>query len=84
MKQDKYYRTSDLNLATFLFAKVQDMPEVDWLEGEKKEFAFDKTKQLEELIRSYSFGDTSDKRLLVNVKFFIEAREQLLDKVKRN
>lgn len=84
MKENKYYRTSDLALATFLFAKVQNIPEVQWLDGEKKEFAFDKTDQLEELVRVYTFGSTSDKRLLVNVKFFIQAREQLLDKLKRS
>jgi len=84
MKEDKYYRTSDLNLATFLYAKVQSIPEVQWFDGEKKEFAFDKTDYLEELERVFRFGDTSDKRLLVNVKFYIEAREQLLDRIKRN
>lgn len=84
MKEDRYYRTSDLNLATFLYAKVQSMPEVQWLDGEKKEFALKKTDYLDELERVFRFGDTSDKRLLVNVKFFIEAREQLLDKIKRN
>ena len=83
MKQDKYYRTSDLNLATFLFTKVQNVPEVEWLDGEKKEFAFDKTDYLEDLIHTYLFGNSSNEELLVNVKFFIQAREQLLDKIKR-
>lgn len=83
MRIDKYYRTSDLNLATFLFAKIQNIPEVEWLEGEKKEFAFDKTDYLEELIHTYLFGNSLDEDLLVNVKFFIQAREQLLDKIKR-
>jgi hypothetical protein len=83
MRTDKYYRTSDLDLASFLLAKVKNMPETQWIGNEKKEFPFDKTPYLEELREIFLFGDRYDDRLLINVKDLQIARKQLIERLKR-
>lgn len=81
MKKDKYFRTTNLNLAVFLFASNQQVCGIEPVSGEQKSFAFIKTDFLEELVWLYSFGDKDDERLLVQVHKYEQARRELLDKL---
>lgn len=83
MKKDKYYRTSDIDLASFLFVKFRNVPEPQWVDGERKEFPFEKNPYLEELVEVFLFGDSRDERLLVSSRELLIARKQLLAKIKR-
>jgi len=81
MEKDKYFRTTNLNLAVFLFASNQQIGGINPVNAEQKEFAFIKTDFLEELVWLYKFGDKDDDRLLVNVHRYEQARRELLDRL---
>ncbi len=80
--EEKYYRTTSLPLAIFLYAKDQQVAGVDFVSGTpKKEFAFVLSHRLEELVDTYKFGDRSDMDLLVPVHLYEHARNELLDRL---
>ena len=79
--KNKYFRTTNLNLAVFLFASDQQVCGVDPVGAEQKSFAFIKSDFLEELVWLYSFGDKNDDRLLVSVHKYEQARRGLLDRL---
>ncbi len=81
MKKDKYFRTTNLSLAIFLFANDQQIGGINPINAEQKEFAFIKTDYLEELVFIYKFGEKDDDRLLVNVHKYEQARRELLDRL---
>lgn len=84
MKTDgeRYYRTTALPLAVFLFAKSQQIAGVNPTdEPGKKEFVFVRTDYLEELVDKYKFGDRDDPDLLVNIHVWEYARNTLLDRL---
>lgn len=81
MKKDKHFRTTNLNLAIFLFANNQQISGINSVNREQKEFAFIETNYLEELIWLYKFGERDDERLLINVHVYEHARRVLLDRL---
>lgn len=81
MKKNKYFRTTNFQLATFLFAKNQQISGISPISTEQKEFVFIKTNYLEELVWLYKFGDRDDERLLVYVHRYEQARRELLEKL---
>lgn len=81
MKKDKYFRTTNLNLAIFLFINNQQISGVNPVSEGQKEFAFIKSDYLEELAWLYKFGDRDDERLLVYVHRYEQARRELLEKL---
>jgi len=81
--KNRYIRITTLTLATFLFAKDQQITGVSPTgEGNQKEFAFVSTPYLEELIDLYRFGPKDDERLLVSVHKYEQARNDLLSALK--
>ncbi len=77
----RYEKITNLNLATFLYAKGQQIAGIDKLFGRQKEFAFVKTDRLEELMWIYKFGDADDENTLVNVHKLEQSRKFLLDRI---
>jgi hypothetical protein len=81
MKKDKCFRTTNLNLAVFLFASDQQIGGINPVNADQKEFAFIKTNSLEELAWLYRYGDKDDDRLSVPVHKYEQARRELLDRL---
>lgn len=79
MKIEKYYRTQKFNLSVYLYSKNQIIVGVNTITPRTKEFAFLNTEELDELIDLYRFGDKQDKRLLIPVHKYEQARNELLD-----
>lgn len=78
----RYFRTTSLQLAVFLYTKQQQIAGINPLgESSKKEFAFIVTPQLEELADKYKFGDRNDPDLLVPIHLYEHARNELLDRL---
>lgn len=81
MKKYKYYRTTNLNLAVFLYSTNHQIVGINPVVDGIKEFTFLKTDTVEENIELYKFGDKDDDRLLVNVHLYERARRELLDRL---
>ena len=81
MKKDKYEKTTNLNLATFLYANSQQIAGINELSNGQKEFAFVITDRLEELINTYKFPELEDEDLLIDVHKYEYARRYLLDRI---
>ena len=82
MKKDRYFRSASFPLVTFLFTKGEQIAGVNPTDNpRKKEFAFVITPRLEELVDLYKFGDRKDPDLLVNVRLYEQARNDLLDRL---
>ena len=81
MKTDRYYRTTNLNLAVYLFANNQQISGINPINTEQKEFEFIKNNYLEELVGIYKFGDKNNEQLLVSVHKYEQARRELLDRL---
>jgi hypothetical protein len=85
MKRDeKHFRTTSLPMATFLFAKGQSVAGISEAGHYKKEFAFELSLRLEELVGIYKFGSRDDEGLLVQVHLYEHARTELLDRLNGN
>ena len=78
---ERYFRSSSLPLATFLFAKEQKVAGIHPLEGKKREFVFVKTSRLEELVDKYKFGERNEEDAMVDARLLERARQELLDRV---
>lgn len=82
---ERYYRTTSLPLAIYLYTKDQQVAGVDCIsDTRKKEFAFVLTPRLEELAQKYKFGERNDQDLLVSVHLYELARNELLDRLNGN
>jgi hypothetical protein len=80
--EDRYYRTTNLSLATFLFAQNEQIAGINEVDNSTdKQFVFSKTMRLEELVQAYRFGEKEDADLLVNVRSYEEGRRFLLDRI---
>jgi hypothetical protein len=80
--QDKYFRTTSLQLATFLYAKGGQIAGINSTDSAtKKEFAFVSSARLEELVDAYKFGDRDSEDLLVSVHLYEHARNEMLDRL---
>jgi hypothetical protein len=82
MKNDRYYKTTNLNLATFLYVNDQMISGITSLDEKRKEFVFLRSDFLEELAWLWKFGQRNDKRLLVFVPKYEQARTDLINRLK--
>ena len=83
MNTNRYTKTTNFNLATYLYARNQQIAGIETINNLQKEFVFIKTDELEELIENYKFPDMRDEENLVNVKKYEQARRELLDLIKQ-
>ncbi|MBA3733378.1 hypothetical protein H0W91_03310 [Patescibacteria group bacterium] len=81
MKKDKYEKTTNLNLATFLYANEQPIVGINEVSKGQKEFTFINSERLEELIATYKFPELDDENLLVDVHKYEYSRRYLLDRI---
>lgn len=78
---DKYFRTTSLNIAIFLLANEYKIAGINAVNGSQKEFAFINPPSLEELVEVYKFGAKNDERLLVGIHEVEQARRELMDRL---
>lgn len=76
-----HFRSSSLPLATFLFAKEQEIDEIQTTDGFRKEFLFVRTPLLAELVDAYKFGKRDTEDVMVDARLLERARQDLLDRV---
>jgi len=82
---DRYFRTSNFNLASFLFAKGQELVNIDRLENQKRAtFVFIESPQLEELIHEFDYAKENDEIVMVDARKLIYATKQLKEKLYQN
>lgn len=82
-QEQRYFYTASLSLATFLFAKGQQVAGVrDADDSGKKEFVFVRTDRTDDLADSYRFAAPSSEELLASVRDYENARRLLLDRLK--
>lgn len=79
--ESRYYRTSNLQLAIFLYAKDQQIAGINATDFHKKEFVFVLSDYLEEMAETYKFAKSDDENLLVSVRVLEQARNTLLDRL---
>ncbi|MGC9602248.1 MAG: DUF5659 domain-containing protein [Minisyncoccia bacterium] len=77
--EDRYYRITNLPQAIYLFAKGEQIAGINPTDSGKKEFAFVRTAELDDLVDIYKFGRPDNENLLVQVHVYETARNQLLD-----
>ena len=79
---ERYFRSTSLPLATFLFAKGEKIAGVSPTDNpSKKEFVFASNNRLDELVDAYKFGERHAEDLLVPVHVYENARNELLDRL---
>lgn len=81
----KYYRTADLPMASFLYAKGIELVNIDKLSDEKRAyFVFVESPLREELTHIYNFVPDDDERAFVDARKMIYANKTLKEKLYRN
>ena len=77
------FKTSNLNLATFL--TVKDFTLIKILNGSKrKTFVFEDSSELRELVRLFSFGKDDDPELMVNGRKILSALREMKTRLYSN
>lgn len=78
---DRYFKTTNLNLAVFLYAKDFQIAGINPVDRVQKEFVFTNSPILEEMIWLYRYGDRDDDRLPISPHKYEQARRELMDRL---
>ena len=82
MKTERYLRTSNFNLASFLFTKEVELVDVDKITDKKRAvFVFITSPAVEELTHAFSFAKDSDESVMVDVRKLTYATKALKEKL---
>lgn len=82
---NKYFKTTNFNLASFLFAKGLELANIDRLDNQKRQtFVFIENPQIEELIHEFDYAKENDEIVMVDARKLIYATKQLKDKLYSN
>ena len=82
---NKYFKTSNYNLATFLFAKGVELANIDRLDNQKRAtFVFVENTQIEELVHEFDYAKENDEIVMVDSRKLIYATKQLKEKLYQN
>lgn len=83
MVKNEIFKTSSLNLATFLSAKSFKLLKI--LNGSKrKTFVFEDSSELRELVRLFSFGEENDPGLMVDGRKLLQTLREMKSKLYLN
>ena len=83
MDKNEFFKTTSLNLTTFLV--VKDFNLIKILNGAKrKTFVFKDSSELRELVRLFHFGDDNDPNLMVNGREILQALRDIKSKLYSN
>lgn len=79
-KKEEYYKSGSLALVCFLRCKGEQIVGIKEYKKEgRKEFVFVRSKNLNQLIDNYKFGDRYNPGLLVSVHLYEQIRRELID-----
>lgn len=78
---DRYFRTSNLYAAAFLFAKGLSLVNIDKTSPRKAQFVFEDSPERELLIQQYNFAPRDSKDCLVDARQFIFALKTLKERL---
>lgn len=85
MKNERYYRTTNFNLASFLFTKGLELVNIDRLENQKRAtFVFIENQKIEELVHEFDYAKENDEIVMVDARKLIYATKQLKEKLYQN
>ena len=76
INKDENFRTSDLNLATFLCVKGFDLVGIE-NDSQRKTFVFVTSSQLKEMIEIFLFGKDDNPKLAVNARQVLRTIREL-------
>ncbi len=82
---NRYFKTSNYNLATFLFAKGIELANIDKLTNSKRaDFVFVDSPYLEELVHEFDFAQENKEVVMVDARKIIYASKTLKEKLYQN
>ena len=81
-KTNKYFRTADLPLASFLFARGIQLTNIDKITNQKRAyFVFVDSSLCEELVYEFSFAREDDEMVAIDARKLIHAIKALKEKL---
>lgn len=81
MNKDKYFRTNNFYLSSFLFAKGLELANIDRADPKKCVFVFSDTPLRELLVGVFNFSKQNDPEIQVDARTLILAIKTLKDKL---
>lgn len=83
--KNKYYRTANLNLASFLFTQGLILVNIDRLSDPRRAtFVFEETPELEEWVHEFSFAPENAEVVLIDPRKLFYSTRMLKDKLYQN
>ena len=82
---NKYFYTTNFNLASFLFAKGIELANIDRLDNQKRAtFVFVENPQIEELVHAFDYAKENEEVVMVDARKDIHASKMLKEKLYQN
>lgn len=81
MDKDKYYSTSNFNLAQFLFAKGFELVNLDWADSKRCKFVFVNSPELLDSVEIFNFAKEDHPGVMVDARKLLLANRTLKDKL---
>ena len=78
---DKYFRTTNFYLASFLFAKGLELINIDKTDPKRCVFVFVDTPEREMLVEVFNFAKEDQTEVMIDARKFIYATKRLKDKL---
>ena len=83
--ENRYFRTTNFNLASFLFAKGIELANIDRLDNQKRAtFVFVENPQIEELVHAFDYAKENEEIVMVDARKIIHASKMLKEKLYQN
>lgn len=83
--KNRYFRTTNFNLASFLFAKGIELANIDRLDSQKRQtFVFVDKPEIEELVHEFDYAKEDAEIVMVDARKLIYATKQLKEKLYQN
>lgn len=79
--KDKYFRTTNLYAAAFLFAKDHILANIDRVTSKQSIFVFEDTPEREYLLQQYNFAPENAPSCLIDSRKFIIALKTLKERL---
>ena len=85
INNERYYRTQNFNLASFLFTKGIELANIDRFDNQKRQtFVFVENMQIEELAHEFDYAKENDEIVMVDARKLIHATKKLKEKLYQN
>lgn len=78
---DKYFKTNNFYLASFIFAKDFELVNIDRTDPQKCVFVFADAPERELLLRAFNFGKENEPQMMIDARKMVLAIKTLKDKL---